>query len=146
MLIEFVWFSRKSVGIKLEVEGKRVLFYGKRISQSNSKCSITDTNIRYFFQQQELNRQQRRLIVAQMSYLTRSRLMTSILNQRALWSLFMLQNFLYGINWIPLQSQLVCPRRKAASLRNGRTPCCCMQQQGQPYVQLKTNEVNWYHD
>ena len=23
------------------------------------------------------------------------------LNQRALWSLFMLQNFLYGINWTP---------------------------------------------
>ena len=27
--------------------------------------------------------------------------MTSILNQRALWSLFTLQNFLYGINWTP---------------------------------------------
>ena len=49
MLIEFVWFSRKSVGIKLEVEGKRVLFDGKRIDQSNSKCSISDTNIRLFF-------------------------------------------------------------------------------------------------
>ena len=25
------------------------MFYGKRIYQSNSKCSITDTNIRLFF-------------------------------------------------------------------------------------------------
>ena len=32
-------------GLSLKLRGKRVLFDGKRISQSNSKCSITDTNI-----------------------------------------------------------------------------------------------------
>ena len=32
-------------GFNYKLRGKRVLFDGKRIYQSNSKCSTTDTNI-----------------------------------------------------------------------------------------------------
>ena len=31
-------------GLSEKLKGKRILFYGKRISQSNSMCSVTDTN------------------------------------------------------------------------------------------------------
>ena len=51
MLIEFVWFSRKSVGIKLEVEGKQngLCFMEKDYLKAIASAVLLTQILDYFF-------------------------------------------------------------------------------------------------